>query len=126
MGIGRAHHVQLKVFDLDRSINFYSAFGFEERYRVVLSDRELVFLRQPQTGFNLELFMWKDQSHAMALHGDTNFHIAFTVQDMDFAKSELVRLGAVIDENEKPMVRGGSFLLLRDPNGYEIELIVEP
>jgi lactoylglutathione lyase len=116
-------HTCYRIGDIDRSVAFYEALGFEELGRMPIRDEAInVFMGLPDDGARLEL----TYNHGVSEYdlGTGYNHIAVTVADMDGALDALKAKGI---EPEKPpyTVRdGGSRLcFVRDPDGYRIELI---
>jgi lactoylglutathione lyase len=116
-------HTCYRIGDIDRSVAFYEALGFEERRRMPIRDEAInVFMGLPGDGDRLELtYNHGVDSYEM---GTGYNHIALTVDDLDGTLSELGGKGI---EPEKPPYRvreGGSRIcFVRDPDGYRIELI---
>lgn len=116
-------HTCYRITDIDRSVAFYGALGFEERRRMPIGDSATnVFLGLHGDGDRLEL-TFNHGVHEYEL-GTGYGHIAVTVPDIHAALAELKAQGI---EPEKPpyQVRAGGSLLcfVRDPDGYRIELI---
>jgi lactoylglutathione lyase len=115
-------HTCYRIGDIDRSVAFYEALGFEERRRMPIRDEAInVFMGLPGDGDRLELtYNYGVDSYEL---GTGYNHIALTVDDLDDASS----LGGQGIEPEKPpytVSDGGSRLcFVRDPDGYRIELI---
>jgi lactoylglutathione lyase len=116
-------HTCYRIGDIDRSVAFYEALGFEEVGRLPIRDEAInVFMGLPGDGARLEL----TYNHGVDSYelGTGYNHIAVTVDDIDARLAELAGQGI---EPEKPpyTVRdGGSRLcFVRDPDGYRIELI---
>ena len=116
-------HTCYRIGDIDRSVSFYEALGFEELSRKPIRDEAInVFMGLPGDGPRLELTF----NHGVSEYdlGTGYNHIAITVPDMDAALADLAGQGI---EPEKPpySVREGGSLLcfVRDPDGYRIELI---
>jgi lactoylglutathione lyase len=116
-------HTCYRIGDIDRSVGFYEALGFEELSRKPIRDEAInVFMGLPGDGPRLEL----TYNHGVSEYelGTGYNHIAITVPDMDEALANLSEQGI---EPEKPPYRvseGGSLLcFVRDPDGYRIELI---
>ena len=116
-------HTCYRIGDIDRSVAFYEALGFEEVGRMPIRDEAInVFMGLPGDGPRLEL----TYNHGVTeyTHGTGYNHIAVTVEDMD---GTLERLAGEGIEPEKPpysVREGGSRLcFVRDPDGYRIELI---
>lgn len=116
-------HTCYRIGDIDRSVAFYEALGFEERGRKPIREEAInVFMGLPGDGDRLELtYNFGVDSYEL---GTGYNHIAITVSDIH---ATLKRLSALGIEAEKPpySVREGGSLLafVRDPDGYRIELI---
>jgi lactoylglutathione lyase len=116
-------HTCYRIGEIDRSVAFYEALGFEERRRMDLPDGATnVFMGLPGDGDRLELT--KNPGVDSYDVGSGYGHVAVTLPDLDTALAQLSEQGI---EPEKPpyTVRdGGSRLcFVRDPDGYRIELI---
>ena len=116
-------HTCYRIGDIDRSVSFYRALGFDEVGRMDIRDEAVnVFMGLPGDGARLEL----TYNHGVDSYelGTGYNHIAITVDDMD---GTLERLAGEGIEPEKPpyTVREGGARLcfVRDPDGYRIELI---
>jgi len=116
-------HTCYRIGDVDRSVAFYEALGFEEMGRMPIREEAInVFMGLPGDGARLEL------THNFGVDsyelGTGYNHIAVAVEDLD---GTLERLAAKGIEPEKPpytVREGGSRLcFVRDPDGYRIELI---
>jgi len=119
-------HTCYRIGDIDRSVDFYSALGFEERRRMDLSDGATnVFMGLPGDGERLELT--KNPGVDTYELGTGYNHVAVTVDDLD---GSLAALGEQGIEPERPpytVSEGGSRLcFVRDPDGYRIEIIESP
>jgi lactoylglutathione lyase len=116
-------HTCYRIGDVDRSVSFYEALGFEEVGRLPIRDEAInVFMGLPGDGPRLEL----TYNHGVDSYelGTGYNHIAVTVDDMD---ATLERLAGEGIEPEKPpyTVRenGPRLCFVRDPDDYRIELI---
>jgi lactoylglutathione lyase len=117
-------HTCYRILDIDRSVAFYAALGFEEARRMDIRDEAVnVFMGLPGDGPRLEL-TWNRARQEPYDIGTGYGHIAVTVEDLDGTLASLAEQGI---EPEKPPYRvreGGSRLcFVRDPDGYRIELI---
>ena len=116
-------HTCYRIGNIERSVAFYRALGFEEGRRMPIRDEAInVFMGLPGDGPRLEL----TYNHGVDSYeiGTGYGHIAVTVSDLDATLGEL---GARGIEPERPPYRvreGGSRIcFVRDPDGYRIELI---
>ena len=121
-------HTCYRITDVDRSVEFYKALGFEEMGRIPIRDEAVnVFMNLPGDGDMPRLELTHNFGVDSYELGTAYGHIAITADDLD---ETLGRLGAQGIEPEKPpyTVRdGGSRLcFVRDPDGYRIELIEKP
>jgi len=116
-------HTCYRIGDIDRSVAFYKALGFDEVGRMPIRDEAInVFMGLPDDGARLEL----TYNHGVDSYelGTGYNHIAVTADDLD---ATLERLAGEGIEPEKPpyTVREGGprLCFVRDPDGYRIELI---
>ena len=116
-------HTCYRIGDIDRSVEFYEALGFEELRRMDIRDEAVnVFMGLPDDGARLEL----TYNHGVDSYelGTGYNHIAVSADDLDATLAELAEKGI---EPEKPpyLVRedGPRICFVRDPDGYRIELI---
>ena len=119
-------HTCYRIGDIDRSVAFYQALGFEEVGRAPIRDEAInVFMGLPGDGPRLELtYNFGVDSYDL---GTGYNHVAVTVDDLDGTLGRLAEKGI---EPEKPpysVREGGSRLcFVRDPDGYRIEIIEHP
>jgi len=116
-------HTCYRIGDVDRSVAFYSALGFEERRRLPIRDEAInVFMGLPGDGDRLELtYNFGVDSYEI---GTGYGHIAVSVDDLAATLERLKEQG-IEPEREPYRVREGGSLIcfVRDPDGYRIELI---
>jgi len=116
-------HTCYRITDIDRSVAFYTALGFEERRRMPIREEAInVFMGLPGDGDRLELtYNFGVDGYEL---GTGYGHIAVTVDDMAATLEQLAQQ-AIYPEREPYQVReGGSFIaFVRDPDGYRVELI---
>jgi lactoylglutathione lyase len=116
-------HTCYRITDVDRSVAFYNALGFEEAGRFQLPDGATnVFMGLPDDGARLELTY--NPGVASYDIGTGYGHIAVTAGDLDGTLQALAGQG--IDPERPPYTvrEGGNRLcFVRDPDGYRIELI---
>jgi lactoylglutathione lyase len=116
-------HTCYRITDIDRSVAFYEALGFEDRRRMPIRDEAInVFMGLPGDGDRLEL----TYNHGVDSYevGTGYGHIAVSVDDIDETLGRLQEQG-IEPEREPYRVReGGSRIcFVRDPDGYRVELI---
>ena len=117
-------HTCYRITDIDRSVRFYEALGFEERRRMPIRDEAInVFMGLPGDGDRLELtYNFGVDAYEI---GTGYGHIAVGLDgDLDEVLAQLAVDGI---EPERPPYRvreGGSRIcFVRDPDGYRVELI---
>ena len=85
-------HTCYRIGDIDRSVAFYEALGFEERRRMPIRDEAInVFMGLPGDGDRLEL----TYNHGVDSYelGTGYNHIALTVDDLDGTLERLAEQG---------------------------------
>ena len=116
-------HTCYRITEIDRSVAFYNALGFEERRRMPIREEAInVFLGLPGEGDQLELTF----NHGVVSYelGTGYGHIALTVDDMEQTLAGLAEQGIEPERPPYTLREGGSLLcFVRDPDGYRIELI---
>jgi lactoylglutathione lyase len=114
-------HTCYRIGNIDRSVAFYEALGFEERHRFDLPDGAInVFMGIPGDGDRLEL-TWNPGVESYDLGTGYN-HIALTVASLDDTLASLSSSG--ISPEREPYHVGTSLIcFVRDPDGYRVELI---
>jgi lactoylglutathione lyase len=119
-------HTCYRITDIDRSVAFYNALGFNEIGRLPIREEAInVFMGLPEDGPEprLELTFNIGQTDPYEI-GTGYGHIAITTSDLDGALEKLAGQGI---EPEKPpysIREGGSRLcFVRDPDGYRVEII---
>lgn len=113
-------HFNFNVLDLERSIEFYSeALGLKPVREKTAADGsyKLVFLGDGESSFSLELTWLRDRENPYDL-GEGEFHLAFTVEDMDAAHAKHESMGCICFENTAMGV-----YFIEDPDGYWIEIV---
>jgi lactoylglutathione lyase len=118
-------HTCYRIGDIDRSVAFYNALGFEEVGRLPIRDEAVnVFMNIPGDGDMPKLELTYNHGVSAYELGTGYNHIAITSPDLDATLERLAEQGI---EPEKPpytVREGGSRLcFVRDPDGYRIELI---
>ena len=116
-------HTCYRIGDIDRSVAFYEALGFERRGKLDFGRAYNIYMGLPGDGDRLELTVNVGRDEPYDL-GEGYNHIALTVDDLDGTLAALSGKGI---EPEKPPYRvreGGSRIcFVRDPDGYRVELI---
>jgi lactoylglutathione lyase len=117
-------HTNVRVRDIDASLRFYQALGFERRGRLQFESAYNVYLGLPGDGDTLELTVNEGRTDPYDL-GDAYGHIALSVEDLDGLLERLA--GDGIKPEKPPYHPGGRteyrICFVQDPDGYRIELI---
>ncbi len=119
-------HTMLRVREEARSLAFYKeAFDLEVTERLDFETFTLVYLRNNQSSFELELTINKDRNIPYE-HGDGYGHLAFCVDDLGAEHARLEAAGLkprkLVDfENDGKLI--ARFFFINDPDGYEIEVL---
>ena len=124
--MAKAIHTMIRVLDLERSMAFYKeALGLEAAERFDFDDFTLVYLRNDESDFEIELTHNHDQSEQYS-HGSGYGHVAVTVEDIE-AEHRRLREAGVSTRDIVEMKHEGQamarFFFLEDPDGYKIEVI---
>ena len=124
--MAKAVHQMIRVFDAEKAIDFYKrGFGLDVAGRFDFDGFSLIYLKNPENDFELELTVNNDQEEPYS-HGDAYGHLAFAVDDLD---AEHERLQG---ENMEPTKKfemtfpDGTLeraFFVTDPDGYKIEIL---
>src|ERR671924_860944 len=117
-------HTNMRVRDIDASLRFYEALGFERRGKLQFEGAYNVYLGLTGDGDTLELTVNVGRDEPYDL-GTGYGHIALTVDDLDAMLARLAEQGI---EPEKPPYHPGCreeyrICFVADPDGYRVELI---
>ena len=118
-------HAMIRVLDLKRSADFYErGFGLEESHRLEFPSFTLLYLREPESGAEIELTWNKAQTEPYT-HGTGYGHIAFCVDGLEAHREMLLRLGYTAGDIKSLDAPNGSarFYFATDPDGYRIEVL---
>ncbi|MEI7690926.1 MAG: VOC family protein [Actinomycetes bacterium] len=118
-------HTCYRIGEIDRSVAFYNALGFEEIGRMPIGDEAInVFMNIPGDGEmpRLELtYNFGVDSYEL---GTGYNHIAIAAGNLDETLARLAEQGIEPERPPYSVREGGSRLcFVRDPDGYRIELI---
>ena len=124
-GMAKFIHTMIRVGNLDQSMKFYQeVFGLKETHRLEFDDFSLVYLRDVESGAEIELTWNKGQSEYT--HGSGYGHAAFVVEDLDQQFNRLLDLNlspTPIKEFKRDGVLLARFFFIQDPDGYKIEVL---
>ncbi|HYZ33678.1 MAG TPA: VOC family protein, partial [Crenalkalicoccus sp.] len=119
-------HSMIRVLEEARSVAFYrTALGLEVADRLVFEGFTLVYLRDPESGFEVELTVNHGRDAPYTL-GDGYGHLAVSVPDLEAEHARIsaagIEPGPIKDmaHEGKPLAR---FFFLSDPDGYRIEVL---
>jgi lactoylglutathione lyase len=117
-----------RVGDVRRSLDFYRNVGFREIGRVTLGDgTTLVMLNLPGDGDVVTLELVHDPAVGPIEIGNGFSHIAVQVDDLAATLANLDTKGVAHPTIERPAGEAGPAVCnLRDPDGYQIELVEWP
>jgi lactoylglutathione lyase len=118
-------HTCYRITDIDRSVGFYTALGFEEKGRFPIRDEAInVFMGLPDDGPEPRLELTYNFGVDSYDLGTGYNHIAITAPDLDGTLGRLKEQGIEPERPPYSVREGGSRLcFVRDPDGYRIELI---
>ena len=118
-------HTMIRVKDVDKSLDFYTKlFGMELAEKRRLEDCWLYFLTDKESGQQIEL-TYNDETPENGYEIGSGFgHFAFGVDSMDEFTKKLNSLGySYLYEPFDLTGKGSLIAFIKDPDGYEIELI---
>ncbi len=117
-------HANVRVRDIEASLRFYEALGFERRGGLQFEGAYNIYLGLPGDGDTLELTVNEDRDEPYDL-GNGYGHVALAVEDLDGLLEHLAAHG--ITPEKPPYHPGGrtelTICFVADPDGYRIELI---
>jgi len=124
--MAKAIHSMIRVLDEARSVDFYkTAFGLDIAQRLDFENFTLVYLRNDESPFELELTINKGQAEPYDL-GNGYGHLAVVVEDVDEEHARFEAAGL----NPRKLVEFApdgeviaKFFFVADPDGYEIEVL---
>ena len=125
--MAKAIHMMIRVLELDRSIAFYrTALGLDVADRFDFDSFTLVYLRNDEADFEVELTLNKGRDRAVRAGRRLRAHVAFCVDDLDGLHARLSAAG-IGPQPIKEFHRDGGlmarFFFIQDPDGYKIEVL---
>ncbi|ENQ67390.1 lactoylglutathione lyase [Brucella melitensis 66/59] len=124
--MAKAIHTMIRVLDADKSVAFYNqAFGLDIAERIDFETFTLIYLRNEEADFEVELTVNKGRTEPYNL-GDGYGHLAVAVDDVDAEHARFRELGFkagnLVDfrNNAALLAR---FFFVEDPDGYKIEVL---
>ncbi len=124
--MAKAIHTMVRVLEEERSVDFYrKAFGLEIADRYPFEGFTLVYLRNQENDFEVELTVNHAQSEPYT-HGSGYGHLAVAVEDLESEHARFEELG-LNPTPVKEFHREGSlmakFFFVQDPDQYKIEVL---
>lgn len=124
--LAKAIHSMIRVRDEDASVSFYDkAFGLKVADRFDFDDFTLIYLRNAENDFEVELTVNKGRTEPYDL-GNGYGHLAVAVDDLDGEHQRFTDAGfaprKIVDfaPGGTPLAR---FFFVADPDGYQIEVL---
>ncbi|MEX3981853.1 VOC family protein [Paraburkholderia sp. EG287A] len=119
-------HAMIRVHDLERSLQFYKdALGILTSHRLDFPEFSLVYLRNPENDFEIEL-TWNRGREPAYTHGDGYGHVAVAVENLEAEHARMSELN-INPTPVKEFKRGDEmlarFFFIQDPDGYKIEVL---
>ncbi|MBQ4122204.1 VOC family protein [bacterium] len=118
-------HAMIRVKDIEKSLDFYTKLlDMEVTQKRRLDDCWLYFLENKESGFQIEL-TYNDEMPENGYDLGTGFgHFAFGVDSLEKFTNKLNELNYEYLYEPFDLNGKGSFIaFVKDPDGYEIELI---
>ena len=124
--VAKAIHAMFRVLDEARSVEFYKqAFGLDIADRLDFETFTLVYLRNADADFEVELTVNKGQEEPYDL-GNGYGHVAFCVDDLEAEHARFKEAG-LSPRDIVAFNRDGAllarFFFVEDPDGYKIEVL---
>ena len=118
-------HTCYRITDIDRSVAFYNALGFQEVGRIPIRDEAInVFMSLPDDGPEPRLELTYNFGVDSYELGTAYGHIAIEAHDLDGTLSRLKEQGIEPERPPYTIREGGNRLcFVRDPDGYRIEIL---
>jgi lactoylglutathione lyase len=124
--MAKAVHSMVRVQDEQRSIGFYEkAFGLQVADRFAFEGFTLLYLRNPEADFELELTVNHGRTEPYSL-GDGYGYLAFVVGDLHTEHQRMETLGFAptpIRQLDQDGLLLATFFFVQDPDGYKIEVL---
>ena len=124
--MAKAVHSMVRVLEEKRAVDFYDkAFGLKVADKLDFGDFALIYLRNAESPFEVELTVNNDQTKPYDL-GNGYGHLAVTVDSVDSEHKRMADAGLSpgpvrdFKHDGKTLAR---FFFIADPDGYKIEVI---
>jgi lactoylglutathione lyase len=124
--MAKAIHMMVRALDEKRSIDFYAkAFGLAVEDRFEFDGFTLVYLKNPENDFELELTVNHGRTEPYT-HGTGYGHLALSTDDLERDHRHLAQEGfnpGPIKEFRRDGALMAKFFFVEDPDGYKIEVL---
>jgi lactoylglutathione lyase len=112
------------VSDVERALGFYvGLLGMQEQLRIPIGNGVFeVVLGFPETKGSGLILMWNTERTAPYAHGDAYNRLVLRVSDVD-AATRVLRQSSVPIVKEPTDAPGLRYSMVRDPDGYVVELL---
>ena len=124
--MAKAIHSMIRVLQEARSVAFYqTALGLSVADRLDFTGFTLIYMSNPESGFEVELTVNKDRTEPYNL-GDGYGHLAVSVDDLDAEHARLTAAGLAprkLVDFKNGDVLVARFFFIADPDGYQIEVL---
>jgi len=121
------NHITINVKNMETSLGFYrDILGLEQLNTVNMGDHELIYLALPG-GIRLELITYFSENqdlNTMPSDGGIFRHVAFEVDDVIAVEKLLLEHGIEVTLHVTKVPKlGVQTILVKDPNGVELEFV---
>jgi lactoylglutathione lyase len=124
--MAKAIHMMVRALDERRSVDFYEkAFGLAVKDRFDFDGFTLVYLKNPENDFEVELTINHGRAEPYT-HGTGYGHLALSTDDLEREHQRLTSAGlnpAPIKEFHRDGALMAKFFFVQDPDGYKIEIL---
>lgn len=124
--MAKAIHIMVRVIDEKKSVAFYEkAFGLSVKDRFDFDGFTLVYLKNQETDFEVELTINHGRTEAYT-QGSGYGHLAVSTDDVEREHKRLSEAGlnpTPVKEFHRDGALMAKFFFMQDPDGYKIEVL---